>query len=105
MPPTIKNALINALGTALYVILIASFFFYAPKFLNNAGKADTMLAPAAMLLLFVFSAGVTSSLVFGRPVLWYVEGKKQEALSLLFYTLAFLFAIIAILFAVAYSMA
>ena len=61
-----------------------------------------MLAPAAMLLLFVFSAGVTSSLVFGRPVLWYVEGKKQEALSLLFYTLGFLFVITVILFFVIY---
>ncbi|MEK7174665.1 MAG: hypothetical protein AAB759_03335 [Patescibacteria group bacterium] len=61
-----------------------------------------MLAPAAMLLLFVFSAGVTSSLVFGRPVLWYVEGKKQEALSLLFYTLGFLFVITVILFLVIY---
>ena len=44
-----------------------------------------------MLMLFVFSAAVTGSLIFGQPVLWYLDGKKKDALTLLTYTLAVFF--------------
>lgn len=40
-----------------------------------------------MLLLFVFSAALTGALIFGRPILWYLDGKKREAILLFFYTL------------------
>lgn len=89
----IKNAFINALGAALYVIAVASFMFYAPK---NFGPAQTVLVPIAILLLLVFSAALAGSLIFGRPVLWYLEGNKKGALSLLFTTLAIFFAFTAI---------
>lgn len=81
----LKHAALNALATALYVILVASFLFYAPK--TIVPGPDTVLVPIVMLLLFVFSAALTGVLVFGRPILWYVDGKKKEALSLLAATL------------------
>lgn len=82
----IKNALIDACATALYVAAIASFLFYAPKVFGPQ-RADTVLVPIVMLLLFVFSAAFTGVLIFGRPILWYLDGKKKEAVALLFYTL------------------
>ena len=81
----IKNAILNALATALYVVAVASFLFYAPKVF---GPPNTVLVPIMMLLLFVFSAAFTGLLILGRPVLWYLDGNKKEALSLLNLTLA-----------------
>ena len=92
MPKTsvIKYALVNALWTALYVILIGIFLNLAQ---NIFGKGPNMLIPVVMLLLFVFSAALTGSLVLGRPILWYLEGRKKEAFKLFGYTLVVLFIV------------
>ncbi len=83
--PILKYAVLNALGTAAYVTLVASFFFYAETLLGN-GMKETVFIPIAMLLLFLVSATVTGSLVLGRPILWYLDGKKKEAVQLLLAT-------------------
>ena len=93
--------MIHAGATAAYVAAIASFLFYVSKTFKPEGP-DTALAPMAMLLLLVFSAAVTGSLIFGRPILWYLDGKKRDALSLLIYILGFLFAIMVIAFLALY---
>lgn len=91
-----KKAILNALGTAGYIVLVAHFFFYGSK-IFGAGP-DTVLAPITMLSLLVFSASLVGLLIFGRPVLWYWDGAKREAVSLLCYTLgAFLIITLAIL--------
>ena len=79
-----KNALLNSLGTTAYIAAVASLFFYG---LKNLGPGNTVLIPIFMLMLFVFSAAFTGLLVFGRPMLWYLDGKKKEAVSLLVSTL------------------
>ena len=81
----LKTAFLNAAGTAAYVIAVGSFLFYAPRVF---GRGVSVLIPIAMLLLFVFSAALTGALMLGRPILWYLDGKKEEALSLLVSTLA-----------------
>lgn len=86
----LKYAGLHALGTALYVVLVASFLSYTPV-IFGAEKEDTFLIPIAMLLLLVLSASITGSLVLGRPILWYLDGKKKDAVSLLVATLGFLF--------------
>jgi hypothetical protein len=80
----LKSACLNAAATAAYVIGIGSLLFYAPQFF---GRLKTPLIPIAMLLLLVFSAALTGSLMLGKPALWYLDGKKKEALSLLVATL------------------
>lgn len=87
----VKTALRNAAATAIYIVAIASFLFYVPK---QLGRAETVLVPIVMLMLFVFSAAVTGSLIFGQPVLCYLDGKKKEARSLLVTTLVFFFALL-----------
>ncbi|MEK7493870.1 MAG: hypothetical protein AAB630_01800 [Patescibacteria group bacterium] len=82
----IKTATINAVLTALYVSTISTFFFYIPKIFDNS-KPDTVFAPIMMLSLLVFSVALVGALIFGRPMLWYLDGKKKEAISLFFYTL------------------
>ena len=90
MNKTIKTAFVNAFTTALYIIFIVSFIFSLQVF---APKEDNIIIPISMLLLFVCSAAITGFLVFGKPVMLYVDGKKKEAVSLLSYTLAILFII------------
>jgi len=97
MNEIIKSAFINAILTASYIIIIASFMF---SLQGDAPKADIVLIPVAMLMLFVFSAALTGFLVFGKPVMLYLDGKKKEAVSLISWTLGILFILVVIVFAV-----
>ena len=92
---TITHALANSLLTALYVILVGTFVSNGQKIFAHE---PSTLIPITMLLLFVFSAALCGSLMFGRPVLWYLDGKKKEALSLLVYSLVFFFLVAVIIF-------
>ena len=94
-----KHALTHALATVAYIALVASFMFYAPKLFGpDGGENATVLIPIGMLLLFVVSAAITGSLVFGRPVMWYLDGKKKEAVTLAAETVGALFVIMLIVF-------
>ncbi len=96
----LRYALLNAFGTAVYVIVVVSLIYLAGHGALEEEKS-TVLIPMAMLMLFVFSAAFTGALVFGRPVVWYLDGKKKEALSLLVYTLGvFLIIIVALFFVI-----
>jgi len=91
----VKNAAINASLTALYIAAVSFFLSYGSKFFDT--DKGEFAAPAIMLCLLVFSAAVTASLIFGRPVIWYMDGKKKEALSLLAYTLGIFLGIIVLI--------
>lgn len=90
----VTYAALNSSLTALYVLLIVIFMSNAGHLFP--GKEPTPIIPFAMLSLFVFSAALSGALVLGRPVLWYLDGKKSEALWLFTYTLIglFLFSVI-----------
>jgi hypothetical protein len=80
-----RRAIINSVATAVYVTAVAGFMYFGT--LIKLGRTNSILAPIALLLLFVFSASLTGFLIFGKPAQLYVDGKKKEALSLLTYTL------------------
>ena len=89
-----KTAIVNALLTALYVTAVGSFLHYVPRIFNTPPNTpDTLFVPIAMLLLLVLSAATTGYLIFGKPILWYLDGKKEESVSLLALTLVTLFFI------------
>ena len=98
-PPILKFAALNAISTTLYIALVASLLFYAPHIFSK-DTGNTVLIPIYFLLLFVLSASVTGSLVLGRPILWYLDGKKKEAVSLFVSTIGFLFLIMLAVFSV-----
>jgi hypothetical protein len=81
MSKILKVALMNAVGTALYITAVGVFMYYGTQV--KIGRANAFLAPIAMLCLFVFSAALTGSLIFGKPALLYMDGKKKDALSLI----------------------
>jgi hypothetical protein len=72
-------------------------------FMSNAsrvfGQKDTMLTPVAVLMLLVFSAALMGILVFGQPLMWYIDGKKKAALNLLGCTMAVLLILMMLTFA------
>jgi Na+/alanine symporter len=80
-----KTAIVNSLATTIYIVAVASFIYFGGTL--KLGRANTILVPIALLLLFVFSAALTGYLIFGKPAQMYIDGKKKQALSLLTYTL------------------
>lgn len=86
----LKNALVNAAATTAYIMLVATFMSHAENLFGHQEAGDTVLAPIIFLLLFVISAAITGFAVFGRPVMWYMEDKKREAVALLGATIGFL---------------
>jgi hypothetical protein len=91
MKPLLKLGMLQALGTTAYISLVAYFFFFMNTHQIEDGK--TVFIPIFMLMLLVLSASITGTLVFGRSVLWYIDGKKKEAVSLLAYTLGSFFCL------------
>lgn len=96
----IKYALANALLTALYVTIIGMFFRFAPVIFGDS--EPNAFIPILMLLLFVFSAALCGGLFLGRPLLWYLDGKKKEAITLFIHTLWIFFVVIVIMLFVFY---
>lgn len=83
---TVKLAAFHALGAAFYVLFVAHVMRFAS---SHAGPDGESVFPAiAFLMLFSFSAAVMGLLVFGRPIVWFVAGKKKEAIELAIATVA-----------------
>ncbi len=92
----LRYAFFHSLGVTAYVLLVALFMKNAEKLF---GQMTGIFGPAAILLLLVLSAAITGALVLGKPILFYLDKKKQEAVFLFFYTLIWLFFwLLAILF-------
>lgn len=96
MNKIMRTAFVDAVATALYVIVVALFMYFLQD--NLPKEFNSVFIPIAMLLLFVFSAALTGVLVFGRPIATYLDGKKKEALLMLTYTLAALFVLTVLAF-------
>ena len=91
----IRRAFIDAVGTAVYVILVVLLVSSMQVF---SSEKETIVIPMAMLLLLVCSAAITGFLVFGKPVMLYIDGKKREAILLLSYTIGILVLITIVFF-------
>lgn len=99
--PILKQAAIDAVLTALYVALVGIFMHFTPVLFNKPhlpGTQESFLIPIGMIMLFVFSAAICGYLFLGKPLLWYLDGKKKEAVQLFGYSLGFLFIIVVIVF-------
>jgi heme O synthase-like polyprenyltransferase len=84
----------SALGEGIYILLVALVMRNANQWFGNTPSISGIIA---FLLLFVVSAAVSGALIFGKPVLLYLEGKKKEALELFGLTIGWLFIFFVIL--------
>lgn len=99
----IKHALLLALGEAVYIILVALLMTGIEKWFS--GKPDpAVVAPIAILLLFVISAAISGALILGKPAMLYLDGQKKAALQLFGAILLWLIIFLAIAFIIVASM-
>ncbi len=89
-----KRGALDSLGTTIYIFLVALFMNNASSIFGQ--KDNKLVTPMVVLLLFLFSALVTGSLILGKPVMLYLDGEKKQAIKLLFYTGVSLFIILII---------
>ncbi len=87
----LKHSLINSLLAFAYIFIVSQILTNGERLF---GKVQGVLAPTAFLLTFVFSAAVMGILIFGRPILWYLDGFQKEAVKLVIYTLGLLLVIL-----------
>lgn len=89
-----KRSFIHALLAYAYIVGIAAFFnLGVEKMFKNVPE---FFGPIIMLSLLVLSAAVMAILVFGKPVLLYLDNQKKDAVTMLFYTLGCLAAVFVI---------
>ena len=92
------QAFFHALGAVVYIGLVALLMNSAESIFGKVeGQA---LSIAAFLLLFSVSAAVLGMLVFGRPLMWYLDGKKKQGITLVLSTLGWLILLTIIVFAI-----
>jgi hypothetical protein len=87
MNKVLFRSFLNALGTALYVALVAIVMQNGERIF---GQVNKILGSIAFLLLFLVSATVTASLVLGKPLLMYLEGEKSKAIQMFLFTVGWL---------------
>jgi hypothetical protein len=85
----------NAVLAMLYIIGIV-LIIQLGSFL--IGPEDNILIPVFMLSLLVLSAAVMGFLIFYRPVVLLLDGKRADALSLFWKTLAIFAGLVAAVF-------
>jgi len=83
----LKKSFISATGTFLYIAAVSLFMTKAENFFP---EEDGILIPIFMLLLFIVSATVTGLLVLYKPIQYYVEGKRKDAVILILSTVGWL---------------
>jgi predicted lysophospholipase L1 biosynthesis ABC-type transport system permease subunit len=94
MKKTYLIGLLQAIGVIGYCVLIALLF----NFLGKTNQEPGFLGIAAMLVVLVFSAAISGSIVFGYPAyLFFKEGKIKESLQVLLFTGVFCLIIVAII--------
>jgi len=86
--PLPLRALWSALGVTAYVSVIATIAINGERIFGPVQPG--VFGPIVFLLLFVFSALVTGTLVLLPPVRLYFDGHKTEGIRLLLYTAGWL---------------
>lgn len=91
---------LHALATIVYIALVVLIMSNA----NHWFGPGNNLIGIAILSLFVLSATIVGALILGRPILWYLDGKKSEGIKLFFYTLSWLLVFTIIVFVILASL-
>jgi len=94
--PVWQIGLAQATTVTLYVICVVSLM----NWLGNSNLVDNgqLWGPIIALLLFVLSAGICGSLVFGYPVYLFIQTHWLKALKTLAWTFLFFVGYLALLF-------
>lgn len=81
-----KNPLYNSLAAILYIIVLVGGMNLITKYEVNEGIASFVM-PIIMISLFTLSAAVMVYLFCLQPLRLYLDGKKEQAVSLFIKTI------------------
>jgi hypothetical protein len=93
---TVKQSVGYAAAAVLYVSAVATLMSGMEKVVGQ--KEDSVLAPVGFLLLLVVSVAMMGMLIFGKPVMLYIDGKKRDGVSMLMCTIGCLAVFTVLLF-------
>lgn len=88
MKQILTQAAAHATGAAVYILSVATFITNADRLVDS--QPPQILGIAGFLTLFVISAAVMGLLIFARPLMWFINGQKKEAILLAFSTIGIL---------------
>ncbi len=91
-----KNPFINALAAVLYIGLVAVVMQYGMQ--HTAGTVVSIIVPITVLSLFTLSAAVMGYLFLSQPLRLYLDGSKQQAVTLFLHTVAVFAGMTALVF-------
>lgn len=80
-----KNPIVNSLLATTYIALVAFVMDYVSSQPHDG--PESFLGPVAFISVFTLSASMMGLLFGYQPFKLYFDGKKKEAISLLFKTL------------------
>jgi hypothetical protein len=86
---------LHALAVVIYVGAVATLMAQIERF-NPEPHLNPAMMISLFLLLFVISAATVVSLIFVRPLLMYLDGKKKEGLLFLGATILALIIVFAV---------
>jgi len=94
----LKNGILAGLAQVLYTSAIVFIMSNMGNFFQTHNEALEYLAPLLMLLLFVFSAGISGLIILGYPTFLFFQKKHLEAGYTLLISLATIFIIAIFIF-------
>ena len=95
-----KNPFVNSLSALLYIVIVASVMFYG---VNHKESVNSVIVPITMLSVFTLSAAVMGYIFLYHPLIFYLDGKKKEAINLFLKTLGSFAIITAVALALLFS--
>lgn len=96
-----KNPLINALSASAYIFFIVYLMNAVTQPLKD--KPDTIFAPITVLFMLTLSVAVMAFIFFYQPVMFFIGGKKKEAVNLFIKTVGIFAVFTAIVLALLFS--
>jgi hypothetical protein len=93
-----KTGFLQALGIALYV----GGFAFSVQNISAWAKATSlttnpMFGMMIFLLVFIISATICASLMFGHPISLFMKGEKKKAIHTVFWTVGWLVVFLGVL--------
>lgn len=81
----ITQSLSFAAAAVIYVVLVATMMNNTERIFGQ--QKESVLGPIVFLLLLVVSVATMGVLIFGKPVMLYIDGKKREAVAMVICTI------------------
>lgn len=94
---SIRSGFLQALGVAIYVACFALSVNFVGSIVDSYEiSPGPVFGIIAFLLAFIVSALITGSIMLWRPVSLFLSGKRHEAVEIIFWSVIWLIAFLAL---------